>query len=237
MLENTVFRATERRKDSTQIILQADHIHKNYGQLSVIQDVSVQIMAGEFVAITGPSGAGKSTLLHILGGLDLADRGTVVLSGQAFSSLSTKRQMQFRNEKIGFVFQFHHLLPEFTAIENVSMPLWIKGVGRHDAEQQAKDVMAQVGLEHRLHHKPGALSGGEQQRVAIARALINHPEIIFADEPTGNLDSETAVSIHQLFLTLKEQYHLTFVVVTHNEQLASIADRGLHMIDGKIVER
>lgn len=215
-------------------ILVAENVRKSYGQLQVLQDVSIKINTGEFVAITGQSGAGKSTLLHILGGLDKPDSGRIELAGQNFFGLSSKKQLRFRNTRIGFVFQFHHLLPEFTALENVCMPLWIKGNKKQEAESVARSVLAQVGLQDRIHHKPGALSGGEQQRVAIARALINRPSIIFADEPTGNLDSETSVSINHLFLDLREKYRLTFVVVTHNEQLASIADRELKMKDGTI---
>lgn len=234
MRENYGSEKVEKHSGTNEPILLAENINKRYGQLAVLQDVSIAIKAGEFLAITGPSGAGKSTLLHILGGLDKPDKGYVSIAGQQLSHFSARKQMQFRNQKIGFIFQFHHLLPEFTAIENVCMPLWIKGVKKSEAERQAQQVLEQVGLGHRLQHKPGALSGGEQQRVAIARALMNYPAIIFADEPTGNLDSETAISIHKLFLELRARYHLTFVVVTHNEQLAAIADRELNMKDGRM---
>jgi len=215
-------------------ILTARGVHKSYGSLQVLQEVSLTAAAGEFIAITGQSGAGKSTLLHILGGLDRPDRGQVSLAGQDLFALSAKKHLRFRNSHIGFVFQFHHLLPEFTALENVCMPLWIKGIKKQTAQKQAQQVLERVGLSHRADHKPGALSGGEQQRVAIARALVNQPPVIFADEPTGNLDSETAATIHRLFLDLRAQYNLTFIVVTHNEQLAAIADRVLHMKDGML---
>lgn len=216
-------------------ILKAENLHKNYGQLIVLSNVSISICSGEFVAVTGHSGAGKSTLLHILGGLDKPDKGSVEVLNEDILNLSAKKQLRFRNGHIGFVFQFHHLLPEFTAVENVSMPLWIKGVHKNEAEKRALTVLERVGLPHRAHHKPGALSGGEQQRVAIARALINRPDIIFADEPTGNLDSENARIIHQLFLELQKEFRLTFVVVTHNEELASLAERELKMKDGVFV--
>lgn len=216
-------------------ILKAGNLHKNYGQLSVLNDVSISIRSGEFVSVTGHSGAGKSTLLHILGGLDKPDKGSVKVLNEDILKLSPKKQLRFRNEHIGFVFQFHHLLPEFTAIENVCMPLWIKGLPKNEAEKQALTVLERVGLSHRANHKPGGLSGGEQQRVAIARALINQPDIIFADEPTGNLDSENARIIHQLFLELQKELRLTFVVVTHNEELAALAERELKMKDGMFV--
>ena len=216
-------------------ILKADNLHKNYGQLNVLNDVSIAIRSGEFISITGHSGAGKSTLLHILGGLDKPDKGSVEVLNEDILKLSAKKHLRFRNEHIGFVFQFHHLLPEFTAIENVSMPLWIKGIQKNEAEKQALRVLERVGLSHRARHKPGALSGGEQQRVAIARALITRPDIIFADEPTGNLDSENARIIHQLFLDLQKEFRLTFIVVTHNEELAELAERELKMKDGKFV--
>lgn len=216
-------------------ILKAGNLHKNYGQLSVLNDVSISIRSGEFVSVTGHSGAGKSTLLHILGGLDKPDKGSVKVLNEDILKLSPKKQLRFRNEHIGFVFQFHHLLPEFTAIENVCMPLWIKGLPKNEAGKQALTVLERVGLSHRASHKPGALSGGEQQRVAIARALINQPDIIFADEPTGNLDSENARIIHQLFLELQKELRLTFVVVTHNEELAALAERELKMKDGMFV--
>lgn len=217
-------------------VLKAENLQKSYGQLNVLNNVSISIRSGEFVSVTGHSGAGKSTLLHILGGLDKPDKGAVRLLDEDIFKLSARKQLRFRNEHIGFVFQFHHLLPEFTAIENVSMPLWIKGLHKNEAEKQALAVLDRVGLSHRAKHKPGALSGGEQQRVAIARALINQPDIIFADEPTGNLDSENASIIHQLFLDLQKELRLTFIVVTHNEELAALADRELKMKDGVFIK-
>lgn len=217
------------------MLLQATHLSKSYGNLQVLKDVSLQIDKGSFVAIVGPSGAGKSTLLHILGLLDTPNKGSVQIMDTVLEQLSSKKQAAFRNKNIGFVFQSHHLLPEFTALENVAMPLWIAGQAKELAQKEAAEVLKKVGLAHRMDHKPAALSGGEQQRVAVARALVQKPLIIFADEPTGNLDTATAESINQLFLELVSQYQLTFVVVTHNEQLASLASRVLSMKDGKIV--
>ncbi|RQO31773.1 lipoprotein-releasing system ATP-binding protein LolD [Taibaiella sp. KBW10] len=217
------------------MLLQATHLSKSYGNLQVLKNVSLQIDKGSFVAIVGPSGAGKSTLLQILGLLDSPNKGSVQILSTPLENLSSKKQAAFRNKNIGFVFQSHHLLPEFTALENVCMPLWIAGTDKETAQQEATKVLTQVGLAHRIDHKPSALSGGEQQRVAIARALVQKPVIIFADEPTGNLDTATADAVNKLFLELKEQYQLTFVVVTHNEQLAALANRVLSMKDGEIV--
>lgn len=217
-------------------MLQADNLSKNYGQLHVLNQVSLHIKAGEFVAIAGPSGAGKSTLLHLMGALDSPDKGSVTLLGAALFRLSAKKQAAFRNQHMGFVFQFHHLLPEFSALENVCMPLLIGGKSKNEALAIAREVLEQVGLGHRMEHKPGALSGGEQQRVAIARAIVHKPSIVFADEPTGNLDSANAKAVHELFLKLREVYRLTFVIVTHNEQLAAMADRVLMMQDGIIAQ-
>ncbi len=216
-------------------MLTAENLSKKYGQLPVVKNVSLEIGRGEFVAIAGPSGAGKSTLLHILGGLDKPDSGNVVLMGETMFQLSRKKQAVFRNRNIGFVFQFHHLLPEFTALENVCMPLWIARKKPKEATSMAQAILKTVGLEHRLDHKPGALSGGEQQRVAIARAIVHRPAIVFADEPTGNLDSANANAIHELFLELRALYNQTFVVVTHNEHLAAMADRTLMMQDGAVI--
>lgn len=216
-------------------MLEARNLSKKYGQLTVLKEVSLIIQKGAFVAICGPSGAGKSTLLHLLGGLDVPDTGEVLLINQNIFKLSQKKQYLFRNKNIGFIFQFHHLLPEFTALENVAMPLWISGTPKKEAEKQSKEILEIVGLKERIHHKPTELSGGEQQRVAIARAIVSKPAIIFADEPTGNLDTANAQSIHELFLEIRTKYNLTFVVVTHNTQLAEMADRTLMMKDGKIV--
>ncbi len=184
----------------------------------------------------GASGAGKSTLLHIIGSLDKPDSGTITINGTNLSTLTAKQLSAFRNDRIGFVFQFHHLLPEFTALENVCIPAFIKKVSRRDAERKALELLELLGVSHRKEHKPGELSGGEQQRIAVARALVNNPAIILADEPSGNLDSENAAALHQLFLKLRNQLNQTFVVVTHNEELATIADRIVHMKDGVIEE-
>lgn len=215
-------------------MLSALNLSKKYGQLTVLRNVSLQIQKGEFVAIAGPSGAGKSTLLHLLGALDFPDTGQVRLMDNELFRLSRKKQAAFRNKHMGFVFQFHHLLPEFTALENVSMPLWIADTPKKEAQAAAEAILNTVGLAHRLHHKPGELSGGEQQRVAIARAIVHRPAVIFADEPTGNLDTANAHAVHELFLQLRKEYNQTFVIVTHNEQLAAMADRTLLMRDGQI---
>jgi lipoprotein-releasing system ATP-binding protein len=197
--------------------------------------VDIEVKKGEIVSIVGSSGAGKSTLLHILGTLDEPDRGTVKLSDIQTASLSKKRLADFRNRKIGFVFQFHHLLPEFTALENVCIPGWLARKKKKEVEIRAKELLGLLGLTERLENKPNQLSGGEQQRVAVARALINGPDIVFADEPTGNLDSVNAKELHQLFFDLRQKFHQTFLIVTHNEELAQLSDKVLHMKDGKIV--
>ncbi len=215
-------------------MLTAENLSKKYGLLTVLQSVSLSIQQGEFVAIAGPSGAGKSTLLHLLGSLDMPDTGSIRLLGNEILKMPKRKQAAFRNKNMGFVFQFHHLLPEFNALENVSMPLWIAGAKKKEAAEQAKAVLEIVGLSHRLQHKPGELSGGEQQRVAIARAIVHRPAVIFADEPTGNLDTANAESVHQLFFKLREEYNQTFVIVTHNTHLAAMADRTLMMKDGRI---
>ena len=217
-------------------MLVAKNLVKKYSGLTVVQDVSLEIRQGEVVAIVGPSGAGKSTLLHLLGALDKPDAGVVEIGGTDVFRLPPKKQARFRNTNLGFVFQFHHLLPEFTAIENLAMPLWIKGVDRRTAAAQAEEMLRTVGLEGRLDNKPSELSGGEQQRVAIARALVNRPGIVMADEPTGNLDSANANAVHQLFLDLRKRLGQTIVMITHNEALAELTDRTLVMRDGKIVE-
>lgn len=218
-------------------MLIANGLVKNYGALPVVRDVSLQVIQGEMVSIIGPSGAGKSTLLHLLGALDKPDSGTVTINGTDLFRLSGRTQATFRNKHLGFVFQFHHLLPEFTAIENVAMPMWIARIGRQEALKKAAALLDQVGMMHRQDNKPGQLSGGEQQRVAIARALIMQPSIVMLDEPTGNLDSQNAHAVHDLLLQLCRDRGQTFVMITHNETLASMTDRTLVMRDGTIVEQ
>jgi lipoprotein-releasing system ATP-binding protein len=217
------------------MILQARDIHKNYGQLWVLKGVDIGINQGEIASIVGPSGSGKSTLLHILGTLDHPDKGDVFIDQQKINFLQDREVAAFRNRHIGFVFQFHHLLPEFTALENVSIPGWMAGRKKKEVTVKAHEILKTLGLENRVDNKPAALSGGEQQRVAVARALINSPKIIFADEPTGNLDSANAKELHQLFFDLRKQFNQTFLIVTHNEELAQMSDRILHMKDGKIM--
>jgi lipoprotein-releasing system ATP-binding protein len=216
-------------------MLTATGIQKYYGDLWVLKGVDVKIKKGEIVSIAGPSGSGKSTLLHILGSLDNPDKGEIFLQNKKVSDLSGKSLAAFRNKHIGFVFQFHHLLPEFSALENVCIPGWLAGRRKKEVEEQAKQLLSTLGVGERLENKPNALSGGEQQRVAVARALINNPDIIFADEPTGNLDSANARDLHQLFFHLREKFQQTFLIVTHNEELAQMSDRILHMKDGKII--
>lgn len=217
-------------------ILSASNIHKKYGTVDVLKGVDVAIEKGEIVSIVGSSGAGKSTLLHILGTLDKADAGDVQMNGENITGLQGKKLAAFRNQHIGFVFQFHHLLPEFTAIENVCIPGWIANGKKGDVKKRAEELLTMLGLQHRLQNKPNALSGGEQQRVAVARALINNPSVVFADEPTGNLDSANARDLHHLFFDLRKNFNQTFLIVTHNEELAELSDRILHMKDGKIVD-
>lgn len=217
-------------------MLVAENLFKKYSNLTVVNGVSLSIAKGEIVSVTGPSGAGKSTLLHLLGGLDKPDSGQVRVNDTDLFALPGKKQATFRNKQMGFVFQFHHLLPEFSAVENVAVPLWISGVGKKTALAKAADMLNIVGLGSRLDNKPSELSGGEQQRVAIARALVNQPSVIMADEPTGNLDSNNALAIHKLFLDLRNKFGQTFVMITHNEELAAMTDRTLVMKDGKIVE-
>lgn len=211
------------------------NIYKRYGAVEVLKGVDIAIQQGEIVSIVGPSGSGKSTLLHILGTLDKADKGTVSMNNTAIDDLSGKKLAAFRNKHIGFVFQFHHLLPEFSAIENVSIPGWLAGRKKAEVKTEAVRLLTMLGLSHRVENKPNQLSGGEQQRVAVARALINKPDIIFADEPTGNLDSANAKELHQLFFDLRKEFNQTFLIVTHNEELAQLSDRVLHMKDGIII--
>ncbi|MEN9549821.1 MAG: hypothetical protein RIR12_2412 [Bacteroidota bacterium] len=212
------------------------NIKKSYGKIEVLKGVDLTIQKGEVVSIVGPSGSGKSSLLHILGTLDKADEGDVMLHDINLTALNGKSLSTFRNKNIGFVFQFHHLLPEFTALENVCIPGWLAGRKKGEVKLAAEKLLNMLNLAHRSENKPNQLSGGEQQRVAVARALINSPAIILADEPTGNLDSANAKELHQLFFDLRKQFNQTFLIVTHNEELAQLSDRVLHMKDGKIVE-
>src|SRR5690606_15751435 len=215
-------------------MLQANGIFKSYGALPILKGVDFHVAKGELVSIVGASGAGKSTLLHIIGTLDQPNRGSVQVNGTEIGSLSAKQLSAFRNQHIGFVFQFHHLLPEFTALENVCIPAFIKNMDKKDAEKRGMELLELLGVSHRAGHKPGELSGGEQQRVAVARALVNNPSVVLADEPSGNLDSENAAALHALFFDLRNRLNQTFVIVTHNEELASMADRTVHMKDGVI---
>lgn len=216
-------------------MLSARGIHKSYGKLQILKGVDLEVQKGEIISIVGASGAGKSTFLHILGSLDMADSGTVELNGTDPSKLSASKLSAFRNEHIGFIFQFHHLLPEFTALENVCIPAFIAGKDKGKSEKRAKLLLEMLHVDNRAGHKPAALSGGEQQRVAVARALMNNPAVILADEPSGNLDSENATALHHLFVKLRDQLQQTFVIVTHNEHLAEISDRTVHMKDGCVI--
>ncbi|MFC4870779.1 ABC transporter ATP-binding protein [Negadavirga shengliensis] len=216
-------------------MLTAKSIHKHYGDLHVLKGVDVDIMPGEIVSIVGASGAGKSTLLHILGTLDKADSGTLEVGGVDLSKLSGDKLAAFRNRKIGFIFQFHNLLPEFTAEENIIIPGLISGREEKELKDRVRELATLLGIKERLQHKPSELSGGEQQRVAVARALINDPAIIFADEPSGNLDTHSAQALHELFFKLRDEFGQSFVIVTHNQNLAKMSDRMLTMKDGKIL--
>jgi lipoprotein-releasing system ATP-binding protein len=217
-------------------MLKATNITRNYNGLQVLKSVDIFVNKGEIVSIVGSSGAGKSTLLHILGSLDRANSGEIWINNQRIDTLKEKELAKFRNKHIGFVFQFHHLLPEFTALENVCIPGWIAGTPKNELETRALELLKILGLQDRATHKPLELSGGEQQRVAVARALINNPDIVFADEPTGNLDSKHAQELHELFLHLQKTMGQTFLIVTHNDALAKMSDRVVHMKDGYIVE-
>jgi lipoprotein-releasing system ATP-binding protein len=217
-------------------MLVANNLIKKYSNLTVVNNVSLSVAKGEIVSVIGPSGAGKTTLLHLLGSLDKPDSGNVAIDNTDLFALASKKQSLFRNKHIGFVFQFHHLLPEFSAVENVAIPLWISGKGKKEGLAQAAEILGTVGLSGRLENKPSELSGGEQQRVAIARALINKPSIVMADEPTGNLDSANAQNIHELFLELRDKLGQTFIMITHNEAMAKMTDRTLVMKDGQIVD-
>jgi len=217
-------------------MITGENIHKTYGTVEVLKGVNISVQKGEIVSIVGPSGSGKSTLLHILGTLDRADQGRVTMNKTVTSALMGNKMASFRNKHIGFVFQFHHLLPEFTALENVCIPGWLAGRKKSEVREEAERLLEMLGLAHRMENKPNQMSGGEQQRVAVARALINKPDIVFADEPTGNLDSANAKELHRLFFELRDKFGQTFLIVTHNEELAGMGNRTLHMKDGRIVE-
>nr|WP_230392063.1 ABC transporter ATP-binding protein [Pontibacter sp. FD36] len=216
--------------------MQVVNVHKKYGSLEVLKGIDLTIHAGEVVSIVGASGAGKSTLLHILGTLDSADSGDVMFDDKNISRLNPTELARFRNRHIGFIFQFHNLLPEFTALENACLPGFLAGRPELEVTERAAELLSMLNLSHRMHHKPSEMSGGEQQRTAVARALINSPRIIFADEPSGNLDSKNAQELHEIFFKLRDEFNQTFVIVTHNEQLATMADRTLIMKDGLIVQ-
>ena len=217
-------------------LIEVKGLMKSFGDLDVLKGVDLEVNKGEIITIVGPSGAGKSTLLHIIGTLDRPEHGKVEINGVAVNSLSMQKLSAFRNEQIGFIFQFHHLLPEFTALENICIPAFIAGKGKREAGLKAAELLELLGLSDRGSHKPNELSGGEQQRVAVARALINNPSIIMADEPSGNLDSANAESLHQLFVDLRDRLNQTLIIVTHNESLANMANRKVHMKDGLIIE-
>ena len=216
-------------------MIQATGIYKSYGTLEVLKGINLHVAKQEIVSIVGASGAGKSTLLHIIGTLDKADRGQLVIDGTEVSKLNDSNLAAFRNQKIGFVFQFHHLLPEFTAIENICIPAYIGGMGKKEAAEKAEQLLDYLNLTERKNHKPSELSGGEQQRVAVARALINRPSVVLADEPSGNLDSKSAQELHKLFFRLRDEMQQTFVIVTHNPELAAMSDRTITIKDGKIL--
>lgn len=215
------------------MIIKATNIFKSFGDVNVLKDVSLEVDKGEIVSIVGKSGAGKSTLLQIVGSLDKADKGSVLYEGKEIVTLNDIELSKFRNKHIGFVFQFHHLLPEFTALENVCIPGYIAKKNPKEVQQRAEQLLETLSLSHRLNSKPSTLSGGEQQRVAVARALINEPTVILADEPSGNLDTVNANELHELFLKLRDEFNQTFVIVTHNMELAGMADRKLEMVDGR----
>jgi len=215
-------------------MISGKNIHKSYGSLEVLKGIDLEISKGEIVSVVGASGAGKTTLLQIIGTLDKPTSGSISFDSQDVSSLNEKRLASFRNMNIGFVFQFHHLLPEFTALENLCIPSFIAGISQKEAKRRAMELLEFLNLANRSEHKPSALSGGEQQRVAVARALMNHPSVILADEPSGNLDSANAKELHNLFFNLRKEFNQTFIIVTHNQELADMSDRKLMMVDGMI---
>lgn len=217
-------------------MIQLKNITKSFGALQVLRGIDLSVEEGQVVSIVGPSGAGKTTLLQIMGTLDKADGGQVIINGQDISALNQKRLSQFRNKHLGFVFQFHQLLPEFTALENIMIPAFIGGTGKKEAEEWARELLQFMGLADRATHKPNELSGGEKQRVAVARALVNRPDVIMADEPSGSLDSRNKEELHRLFFDLRDKYGQTFVIVTHDESLAALTDRTIHMKDGNIID-
>ena len=216
-------------------MIEIKNIVKSYGKLKVLKGIDLTIKEKEIVTIVGASGAGKSTLLHILGTLDTPDEGELLYDSVNIARLSSNKLSEFRNNNIGFVFQFHHLLPEFTALENVCIPAWIKGTGKKEAELRAMELLTLLGLADRMSHKPNQLSGGEQQRISVARALVNHPRVVLADEPSGNLDTRTKNELHQLFFTLREELGQTFVIVTHDTELARMSDRQIKLNDGMLM--
>ncbi len=219
-------------------MIKAQNISKSYGDLSILKSIDLEVNQGEIIAIVGASGAGKTTLLQVLGSLDKASNTSecsIQIGAIDITKLSSKELAQFRNKHIGFIFQFHQLLPEFTALENICIPAFISGTSKQDAIERAKELLTYLGLKGRENHKPNQLSGGEQQRIAVARALMNQPDVILADEPSGNLDSESAKNLHDLFFKLRDEFKQTFIIVTHNKELAAMADRTLYMKDGKLI--
>lgn len=217
-------------------MIQLKNITKSFGSLQVLRGIDLSVEEGQVVSIVGPSGAGKTTLLQIMGTLDKADSGQVIINGQDISALNQKKLSRFRNKHLGFVFQFHQLLPEFTALENIMIPAFIGGADKKEAEERARELLQFMGLADRATHKPNELSGGEKQRVAVARALVNHPDVIMADEPSGSLDSRNKEELHKLFFDLRDKYGQTFIIVTHDESLATLTDRTIHMKDGIIID-
>ena len=217
-------------------MIQLKNITKSFGSLQVLRGIDLSVEEGQVVSIVGPSGAGKTTLLQIMGTLDKADSGQVIINGQDISALNQKKLSRFRNKHLGFVFQFHQLLPEFTALENIMIPAFIGGADKKEAEERARELLQFMGLADRATHKPNELSGGEKQRVAVARALVNHPDVIMADEPSGSLDSQNKEDLHKLFFDLRDKYGQTIIIVTHDESLATLTDRTIHMKDGIIID-